>query len=137
MLSVIYLVLQLGHVLLSSCFLGERPGQHELRFKDCAGTFHSAIQCRSQPPHSGMPNLALNVRDHLSGIGLIPAPIEVLGVVTEDLNRRSMNRISTPSSASAVRRGAYWMAEVGYRRSLNRVHARRSPSVHAPATGLI
>jgi hypothetical protein len=42
-------VLQLRHVLLSSTFLGESPGQHELGFKDRCFLLNKAVQGGAHP----------------------------------------------------------------------------------------
>src|SRR6516164_4225853 len=74
-----HIVLQLRHVFLGRGFLRERPGQHELGLEDCAGSFNSAVQCGRHPAEHRMPDPLLNIGDYLSAIGLIPAPVQVLG----------------------------------------------------------
>jgi hypothetical protein len=57
----------------------EGPRQHELRFKDRSARFYAAIERRRHPAESRMSDMLLNVNDHLGRIGLVPAPIELLG----------------------------------------------------------
>jgi hypothetical protein len=72
-------MLQLRHVFLGRRFFRERPGQHELGFKDSAGRFDTAVERCSHPSQRRMPDLPLDVREHLTGIGLVPVPVQVLG----------------------------------------------------------
>ena len=57
----------------------ERPWQHELGLEDCPSGRNPAVQRGRHPPQREMPELLLHVREDLPGIGLIPAPIELLG----------------------------------------------------------
>src|SRR5262249_36726720 len=66
-------------VFLGRRLLRERPGQHKLCFEDRVTALHPAIQGRAHPTQNRMPQLALNIRDHLAGVGFIPTAIEVLG----------------------------------------------------------
>src|SRR5262245_14612000 len=56
-----HVVLELGHVLFGGGFLGERPGQHELRFKDRSRRLHGAVEGCHHPGNGRMLDLALDV----------------------------------------------------------------------------
>ncbi len=60
-------------------FLRERPGQHELGFKDRAARIYQAVQSRRHPFGHRMPDPLLNVLYGLTGVALVPTPVEVLG----------------------------------------------------------
>jgi hypothetical protein len=72
-------VLQLRHVFLGRAFLRERPWQHELGLEHRITALHASIQSRAHPAQHGVADLTLDVDDHLSGIGLIPASVQLLG----------------------------------------------------------
>src|SRR5690349_5914004 len=71
-------MLQLRHIFLGRGFLRERPGQHELGLEHRLTALDPAIQRRPHPAQHRMTDSLLNVRDHLPGIGLVPATIKVL-----------------------------------------------------------
>ena len=71
-------MLQLRHILSHRRFFRERPGQHELGLEDGLAAFDAAIERGGHPAQRRMPDLPLDVRDHLARVGLIPAPIKVL-----------------------------------------------------------
>jgi hypothetical protein len=50
-------------------------GQHELGLEDGPGRFDPAIQSGRHPAQHRMPDLALNVSENLTSIGLIPATV--------------------------------------------------------------
>ena len=72
-------MLQLRHVLLGRAFLRERPRQHEFGLEDRITALHPSIERRPHPAQDRVADLALDVDDHLAGIGLIPAPVQVFG----------------------------------------------------------
>jgi hypothetical protein len=72
-------VLQLRHVFLSGRFLRERPRQHELGLEHRIAALDPAINRGRHPAQRRMKAPLLDIRDDLTGIGLIPAAIEVLG----------------------------------------------------------
>ena len=72
-------MLQLGHVFFGRPFLRERPGQHEFGFEHGAAGIDQAVQGCGHPRADGMLNPALHVLDRLTGVALVPAPVEVLG----------------------------------------------------------
>ena len=74
-----HVVLQLRHVLFGGGFFRERPGQHELGFEDRATGINQAIEGGRHPFDDGMQDPLLNVLDGLTGVALVPAPVEVLG----------------------------------------------------------
>ena len=74
-----HIVLQLRHVFLSGSLLRERPRQHELGFEHGTAALDPAIEGRRHPAECRMADPPLDVGDDLTGIGLVPAPIEVLG----------------------------------------------------------
>src|SRR5262249_61328389 len=73
-----HIVLQLRHIFLGRRLFRERPGQHELGLEHRTRCFDSAIEGSRHPTQYWMPDLPLDVREHLTGIGLKPAPIEAL-----------------------------------------------------------
>ncbi len=74
-----HIVLQLRHVLFGRGFFREGPGQHELGFEHRAGGLDEAIQRRRHPFVDGMLDPLLNVLDGVTGVALVPAPVEVFG----------------------------------------------------------
>ncbi len=72
-------MLQLRHVFLGRRFFRERPRQHELGLEDRPGRFDPAIQGGRHPAQRWMPDLVLDIREDLAGIGLIPASVQLLG----------------------------------------------------------
>jgi hypothetical protein len=82
-LSDPHIVLQLRHVFLGRSFLRERPRQHELGLVDRITSLDPPVECCRHPAQRRMSDLFLNVGDHLSGIGLIPAPVQLLGYKAE------------------------------------------------------
>ena len=74
-----HVMLQLRHVLLGGRLLRERPGQHEFGFEYRAAAFDPAVERGRHPSERRMPDPPLDIRDDLPGIGLVPAPVEVLG----------------------------------------------------------
>src|SRR6266851_5255232 len=72
-----HIVLKLRHVLFGSRFFGERPWQHKLGLKYRAARINQAVQRCRHPFDDRMLDPALYVLDGLTGVALIPAPIEV------------------------------------------------------------
>ena len=64
---------------LSRALFGERPWQHELGFEDCPTWFHHPIEGGSHPLDHRMVYPPLNVLERVSGIALVPMPVEMLG----------------------------------------------------------
>jgi hypothetical protein len=73
-----HVVLQLGCMFFRRGFLRERPGEHEFRFEHRAAAFYSAVEGGSHPPNRWVSDLPLDIRDDLAGIGLVPAPVQLL-----------------------------------------------------------
>ena len=71
-------MLQLGHILLGGGLLRERPRQHELRFEHRTAGLDPAVEGGAHPSDRRMPDLLLDVRDDLTDIGLVPAPVQLL-----------------------------------------------------------
>jgi hypothetical protein len=57
-----------------------RPGQHEFGLENRPGRLDPAVERCRHPPDRWMPNLPLDIGDDLPGIGLVPAPVQFLGV---------------------------------------------------------
>ena len=74
-----HVVLKLRHVFFGRAFLGERPRQHELGLEDGAGCVNDPVKRCRHPLDHRMVHPPLDVLDRLSGISLVPLPIEVLG----------------------------------------------------------
>jgi hypothetical protein len=74
-----HIVLQLWCVFFHRRFLGEIPRQHELGLEHRLTALDAAIKSSRHPPQHRMAHSPLDVSNRLAGIGLIPAPIEVLG----------------------------------------------------------
>jgi hypothetical protein len=70
-------VLQLGHVFLGGRFFRERPGQHEFGLENGPGRFDTAIKSSAHPSNYWVPDVPLDVRDHLTGIRRVPLPVQV------------------------------------------------------------
>src|SRR5208282_1281125 len=78
-----HIVLQLRHVFFGCGFLRERPWQHELCFEHGAASFDATVEGRRHPADHRMLDVPLDVADDLTGIELVPAPVEVLGDSSE------------------------------------------------------
>ena len=72
-------MLQLRHVFFSRPFLRKRPRQHELGLEHGLDALDPAVERGRHPPQHRVPDLPLDIGNHLPRIGLVPAPIEVLG----------------------------------------------------------
>jgi hypothetical protein len=57
----------------------KRPRQHEFGLKDRVAAMDPPVERRRHPTQRGVSDLFLDIGDDLAGIGLVPAPIEVLG----------------------------------------------------------
>ena len=57
----------------------ERPGQHELGLEHRPRACHHAVQGCAHPAVHRVADAALDVRDLLPGISLVPEPVERLG----------------------------------------------------------
>ena len=66
-------------MLFSGAFLGEGPGQHELRFEHRLGALDHTVEGRGHPEQNGVPHPALHVLEHFAGVRLEPAPVQGLG----------------------------------------------------------
>ena len=77
-ISYPHVVLQLSHMLFRCAFFGEGPRQHEFGLENRARRLNKAIKGSSHPVDGSMLNPPLNVFDGVTGVSLIPAPIEVL-----------------------------------------------------------
>jgi hypothetical protein len=76
-------VLELRHMLLGGGLLRERPGQHEFGLEDRPGRLYPAVQGGAHPSDSWVPNMMLHVGNDLSGIGLVPTPVQLLSSQSE------------------------------------------------------
>src|SRR5205807_8350368 len=56
---------------------------HELTLEDRITALDPPVECCCHPAQRRMSDLFLNVDDHLSGIGLIPAPVQLLGRIAK------------------------------------------------------
>jgi hypothetical protein len=59
-------------------FLRERPRQHVLGLEHGVAAGNPTIQSRPHPAQRRVTHLPLDVGDHLPGIGLVPAAVELL-----------------------------------------------------------
>src|SRR6516164_9564942 len=74
-----HVVLQLRHVFLGCHFLRERPGQHELGLEDRTRRLNTAVERRRHPAQYWVTDLPLDVGEYVTGIALIPAPVQIFG----------------------------------------------------------
>ena len=74
-----HVVLQLRHVFFGRRLFGERPGQHELGFEHRPAALDAPVERRRHPAERRMADLPLDIGDDLPGIGLVPAPVKLLG----------------------------------------------------------
>ena len=70
-----HVVLQLRHVFFSRPFLGKRPRQHELGLEHGLTALDPPIERGRHPAQRRVPDLPLNICNHLPGVGLVPASI--------------------------------------------------------------
>ena len=94
-----HVVLQLRHVFFGRRFLGERPGQHELGFEHRTAALDPAVEGGRHPAERRMPDPTLDVGDDLPGIGLVPAPVKLLG---HDAKLKAVDRSLTVSSEKKI-----------------------------------
>jgi hypothetical protein len=73
-----HIMLQLAHVLLRGRLFRERPGQHELGLIDRACDADDPVQRRAHPLVDRVSDMPLGILHQLTGIELIPAPVQVL-----------------------------------------------------------
>ena len=78
-----HVMLDLGHVLFGSRLFRERPGQHELGFKDRPSPFDDPVKGRRHPRNGRVLHQALDISDGSAGVALIPAAVEVFGDLSE------------------------------------------------------
>jgi hypothetical protein len=107
-----HIVLQLGHVFFGGGFFGERPGQHELGFKDRAAGGNEAVEGRRHPLDDGVLDPLLHVLDGASGVTFVPVPVEVFGDGAELDNQesdRSSGSTSPRFSRQRRTRSASWV----------------------------
>src|SRR5262249_62394895 len=71
--------LKFGTVFLARLFLRDRPGKNDLGPDPRPSRFNPAVERRRHPAQRGMPDLPLHVGKHLTGISLVPAPVQILG----------------------------------------------------------
>jgi hypothetical protein len=57
--------------------------QHELGIEDGFTALNPAVECSRHPAQGRMADPFLNVGDHLPGVGLVPAPVQLLGRQTK------------------------------------------------------
>src|SRR5215472_19084355 len=74
-----HVVLDLGHVLLGRGLLGERPGQHKLRFEYGFGSVYDPVEGCRHPRDCRVLDEALYVADAPSRVALVPAAVKLLG----------------------------------------------------------
>src|SRR5689334_16100362 len=78
-----HVMLQLCHMLCGSSFFRKIPGQHEFGFENCPSFLYPTIECCGHPAVYRMKNLLLHVRNELTRIFLVPAPVQWFGNVPE------------------------------------------------------
>jgi hypothetical protein len=88
---------RLGHVFFNRTFFRERPWQHEPGFEHSAGFLHKPIERGGHPGHRAVDRTALNVRDAVARVGLIPAAVKV-SVAKPSWTFRTPERSSGASS---------------------------------------
>ena len=74
-----HVVLQLRHMLFGCRLLRKRPGQHELGFKHRTTGIDETVEGRGHPFVHRVLHLSLNILDDVTGVALVPAPIEFFG----------------------------------------------------------
>src|SRR5262245_59677074 len=74
-----HVVLELGHVLFGSRFLGERPGQHEFGLEQGSRPLHDAVEGCRHPWNGGMLDPPLDLSNAPAGVALIPTAVELFG----------------------------------------------------------
>ena len=74
-----HVVLELGHVFLGRGLFRERPGQHELGLENRPAARDHAVDGGPHPPEHRMSKPVLNAFNGLSGIALVPIPVEGFG----------------------------------------------------------
>src|SRR5262249_15641277 len=78
-----HIMLQLRHVFFGGRFLRERPRQHELGFEHRVAALDPAVEGCRHPAQRRMTDPFLDVSYGLTGIGLIPAPVQLFGRITK------------------------------------------------------
>ena len=89
--------------------LSENDQQHEFGLENRLGRLDPAVECCRHPSDGGMPDLPLDVRDEVTGIGLVPAPVQSLGgqaELDERLPERSCGATSPRFSLHSRSRAA-------------------------------
>jgi hypothetical protein len=88
-----------GHILLGGGFLRECPGQHKFGLENGPCRFDPAVQGGAHPSERGVPKLPLDVRDDVTSIRLVPAPVKLLGGQTklDDEVARQVLRFDLPA----------------------------------------
>ncbi len=66
-------------MLFGSAFLGKRPRQHEFGLEYRPSSLDHAVERCRHPAFYRMDHLSLHLDDSLTGVALVPAPIEILG----------------------------------------------------------
>jgi len=74
------------HILCCSCGMyfsaaassENEPGQHELGLEHGPATLNHSIKSGRHPAQDWMLHVPLNVRDHRTGVALVPEPVQVL-----------------------------------------------------------
>jgi hypothetical protein len=74
-----HVVLDLGDVFLCRRLFGERPREHEFGLEHRPRALDHAVQCRREKPDHWVLDPALDRRDDLAGVALVPMPIECFG----------------------------------------------------------
>jgi hypothetical protein len=67
------------HIFFGRHLFREQPRQHEFGLEHRITALYTSIERRAHPAQHRVADLTLDVDDHLPGIGLIPAPVQVFG----------------------------------------------------------
>src|SRR5581483_1676981 len=74
-----HVMLELRHIFLCRSFLREVPGQHEFGLEHGPAALHPSIEGGPHPAEYRVADVALDVGEDLTGVGLVPTPVECFG----------------------------------------------------------
>ena len=94
-----HIMLQLRHVFFRRRFFRERPRQHELSLEDRAAGRNAPVKGCRHPVQRRLPDMPLNIGDDLSGLGLVPAAVQLLGGNSGRWTARLRDKSSGSTSA--------------------------------------
>ena len=78
-----HIVLQLRHVFRGGRLFRKRPRQHELAFEHRIAALDPPVKRGRHPAQCWMADPFLHIGDHVSGIGLVPASVQVFRDLAE------------------------------------------------------